>query len=142
SRVRSAWAWLVNSSRHRQTMLSDMNHGRTCKTTEIVEEYVSSLQDLKTNSKPQINLLTILAEDYIEYASAIVEAVEAHLQKKNVTHLNKFYFTTMLVARITKIGEYGIKKSSLISTLFMKAMSRLMMYVMGTDTQLTISDLL
>ncbi|XP_016845567.1 uncharacterized protein LOC100121761 isoform X2 [Nasonia vitripennis] len=62
-------------------MLSDMNHGRTCKTTEIVEEYVSSLQDLKTNSKPQINLLTILAEDYIEYASAIVEAVEAHLQK-------------------------------------------------------------
>lgn len=64
-------------------MLSDMNHARSSKATEIVEEYVSSLQDLKTNSKPQINLLTILAEDYIEYASAIVEAVEAHLQKVN-----------------------------------------------------------
>ena len=65
-------------------MLSDMNHARNSKAIEIVEEYTSSLRELTTNSKPHINMLTILAEDYIEYASAIVEAVEAHLQKVNI----------------------------------------------------------
>lgn len=54
------------------------------KTAEIVEEYISSLRDLTANSKPYINMLTQLAEDYIEYASAIVEAIEAHLHKVNI----------------------------------------------------------
>jgi hypothetical protein len=71
-------------NRYSLKMLSDMNHIRNTKTVEIVEEYISSLQELNTNSKPQINMLTLLAEDYIEYASAIVEAVEAHLQKVNI----------------------------------------------------------
>ncbi len=48
---------------------------------EIVEEYKSSLIDLTFNSKPHINMLTMLAEENTEYANEIVATIEAHLQK-------------------------------------------------------------
>ncbi|XP_059050202.1 pre-mRNA cleavage complex 2 protein Pcf11 isoform X2 [Achroia grisella] len=48
---------------------------------EIAEEYASSLADLTMNSKPLINMLTILAEENIEHAGVIVETVEKHLEK-------------------------------------------------------------
>lgn len=51
------------------------------KAKEIEEEYTSSLSDLTINSKPLINMLTMLADDNVEHASAIVHAVEKHLQK-------------------------------------------------------------
>lgn len=51
------------------------------KSKEVADEYISSLTDLTINSKPLINMLTILAEENIEHAPAIVKAVETHLQK-------------------------------------------------------------
>lgn len=51
------------------------------KLKEIKDEYTSSLSDLTINSKPLINMLTMLAEDYMENASVIVQAVEEHLEK-------------------------------------------------------------
>lgn len=51
------------------------------KEKDIEEEYLSSLMDLNVNSKPLINMLTMLAEDNIEYAHVIVKAVEKHLAK-------------------------------------------------------------
>lgn len=51
------------------------------KEKEVEEEYLSSLMDLNVNSKPLINMLTMLAEDNIEYAPVIVKAVEKHLAK-------------------------------------------------------------
>ncbi|XP_076676323.1 pcf11 cleavage and polyadenylation factor subunit isoform X2 [Andrena cerasifolii] len=53
----------------------------SAKSKEIADEYISSLSDLTINSKPLINMLTMLAEDNIEHAPAIVQAVENHLQK-------------------------------------------------------------
>ena len=53
---------------------------------EAVEEYKSSLSDLTFNSKPLINMLTMLAEDNAQYAKKIVQVIEAHLQKVS------FYF--------------------------------------------------
>lgn len=50
---------------------------------EIAEEYLSSLVDLNVNSKPLINMLTILAEENIEYGKIIVDAVEQHIAKVN-----------------------------------------------------------
>ncbi|XP_055704060.1 uncharacterized protein LOC129802348 isoform X2 [Phlebotomus papatasi] len=50
---------------------------------EIGEEYLSSLADLNVNSKPLINMLTIIAEENIEHAEVIVKAVEHHLAKVN-----------------------------------------------------------
>lgn len=48
---------------------------------EIGEEYLSSLADLNVNSKPLINMLTIIAEENIEHAEVIVKAVDHHLAK-------------------------------------------------------------
>ncbi|XP_015187887.1 PREDICTED: uncharacterized protein LOC107072450 isoform X2 [Polistes dominula] len=53
----------------------------SAKSKEIADEYISSLSDLTINSKPLINMLTMLAEDNVEHAPAIVQAVENHLQK-------------------------------------------------------------
>lgn len=48
---------------------------------EIKAEYASSLADLKFNSKPLINVLTMLAEENAPNAEVIVEAIETHLSK-------------------------------------------------------------
>ncbi|GAB0098150.1 hypothetical protein DMENIID0001_138570 [Sergentomyia squamirostris] len=50
---------------------------------EIGEEYLSSLADLNVNSKPLINMLTIIAEENIEHAAVIVRAVKQHLDQVN-----------------------------------------------------------
>ncbi|KAM7343587.1 pcf11 cleavage and polyadenylation factor subunit isoform 2-T2 [Cochliomyia hominivorax] len=47
----------------------------------VAEEYLSSLSDLNCNSKPLINMLTMLAEENIEYAPVIVKVVEQHIAK-------------------------------------------------------------
>ncbi|KAJ8919283.1 hypothetical protein NQ315_003867 [Exocentrus adspersus] len=48
---------------------------------EIKAEYASSLADLTFNSKPLINVLTMLAEENSQNAKVIVEAIETHLSK-------------------------------------------------------------
>lgn len=53
------------------------------KEQKVAEEYLSSLADLNVNSKPLINMLTILAEENIEHASVIVKVVEQHIAKVN-----------------------------------------------------------
>lgn len=49
----------------------------------IGEEYLSSLTDLNCNSKPLINMLTMLAEENINYAHVIVRVVEYHISQVN-----------------------------------------------------------
>ncbi|ENN78835.1 hypothetical protein YQE_01178, partial [Dendroctonus ponderosae] len=51
---------------------------------EIKTEYTSSLADLTFNSKPLINVLTMLAEENLPNAKTIVEAIEEHLYKVNI----------------------------------------------------------
>ena len=41
----------------------------------ICEEYESSLEDLTFNSKPLINVLTMLAEENSQYASSITKLI-------------------------------------------------------------------
>ncbi|XP_057662114.1 pre-mRNA cleavage complex 2 protein Pcf11 isoform X5 [Diorhabda carinulata] len=48
---------------------------------EIKAEYSSSLADLTFNSKPLINVLTMLADENSPNANVIVEAIEEHLSK-------------------------------------------------------------
>ncbi|EEC12419.1 conserved hypothetical protein [Ixodes scapularis] len=48
---------------------------------DVCEEYKSSLLDLTCNSKPLINMLTMLAEENIDQAPRIVRSIEEHLQK-------------------------------------------------------------
>ena len=52
---------------------------------EDLEDYESTLCDLKTNSKPNINTLTLLAQDYRKkdqsLAEGVVRLIETRLQK-------------------------------------------------------------
>ncbi|XP_078475121.1 LOW QUALITY PROTEIN: pre-mRNA cleavage complex 2 protein Pcf11 [Lampetra planeri] len=48
---------------------------------DVCEEYKSSLEDLTFNSKPHINMLTILAEENLPFASQIVKIIEAQIAK-------------------------------------------------------------
>lgn len=48
---------------------------------DACREYQSSLEDLTFNSKPHINMLTILAEENINFAKDIVAIIEAQISK-------------------------------------------------------------
>ena len=48
---------------------------------EIAAEYKTSLEDLTFNSKPVINMLTMVAEENIDYAEQIVRVIEERLNK-------------------------------------------------------------
>ena len=53
-------------------------------TNEVVEDYKSSLADLAINSKPLINMLTMLADENKEHAEELVKVIEAHILKVNI----------------------------------------------------------
>ncbi|XP_018411286.1 PREDICTED: protein PCF11-like [Nanorana parkeri] len=58
---------------------------------DACREYQSSLEDLTFNSKPHINMLTILAEENLKFAKDIVTLIEAQVAKVFMT--KAFYFT-------------------------------------------------
>jgi len=53
----------------------------TAKEKEVAEEYFNALADLNINSKPLINMLTMLAEENSAYAPIIVQCIERQLHK-------------------------------------------------------------
>ena len=48
---------------------------------EVMNEYRNSLRDLNVNSKPLINMLTMLAEENEQHAPQIVKVIEDEIQK-------------------------------------------------------------
>ncbi|XP_016845564.2 uncharacterized protein LOC100121739 isoform X3 [Nasonia vitripennis] len=86
------------------------------KSDEIVKEYNSSLMDLTINSKPLINMLTLLAEDYIDHANAIVEAIEAHLQKvSSEIKLPVLYLIDSIVKNVNR-AYLGLFTKNIVNT--------------------------
>ncbi|XP_061596385.1 pre-mRNA cleavage complex 2 protein Pcf11 [Cololabis saira] len=68
-------------------------------------EYQSSLEDLTFNSKPHINMLTILAEENIQFAKDIVAIIEAQISKAPATEkLPVLYLVDSIVKNVG--GEY------------------------------------
>lgn len=66
----------------------DKAGGAGCKSPKMEDacrEYQSSLEDLTFNSKPHINMLTILAEENINFAKDIVAIIEAQISKVFMT---------------------------------------------------------
>ena len=53
----------------------------------MIEDYRSSLSDLTFNSKPLINMLTMLAEENMQYAEQIVQVIEAHVLQVNILYI-------------------------------------------------------
>ncbi|XP_066444255.1 pre-mRNA cleavage complex 2 protein Pcf11 [Eleutherodactylus coqui] len=52
---------------------------------DACRDYQSSLEDLTFNSKPHINMLTILAEENVQFARDIVTLIEAQIAKASST---------------------------------------------------------
>ncbi|KAG7516333.1 hypothetical protein JOB18_028992 [Solea senegalensis] len=68
-------------------------------------EYQSSLEDLTFNSKPHINMLTILAEENLTFAKDIVAIIEAQISKApSIEKLPVLYLVDSIVKNVG--GEY------------------------------------
>lgn len=68
---------------------------------DACREYQSSLEDLTFNSKPHINMLTILAEENINFAKDIVAIIEAQISKvfMNIAFLISDYVCQCILIR-------------------------------------------
>lgn len=64
----------------------------TAKEKEVAEEYSNALADLNINSKPLINMLTMLAEENSAYAPIIVQCIERQLHKVFKLYNSNEYF--------------------------------------------------
>lgn len=64
---------------------------------DACREYQSSLEDLTFNSKPHINMLTILAEENLNFAKDIVAIIEAQISKVFM-NIEYFQFRMFYVA--------------------------------------------
>ncbi|XP_050085054.1 uncharacterized protein LOC126570945 [Anopheles aquasalis] len=90
---------------------------RDRRSQEIEKEYLSSLADLNVNSKPLINMLTILAEENVEYAPVIVKSVENHLaQVGPEVKLPILYLVDSIVKNVGK--QYQSLFSQVIVNMF------------------------
>ncbi|XP_078143008.1 pre-mRNA cleavage complex 2 protein Pcf11 isoform X2 [Centroberyx gerrardi] len=72
---------------------------------DACREYQSSLEDLTFNSKPHINMLTILAEENLHFAKDIVAIIEAQISKAPPSEkLPVLYLVDSIVKNVG--GEY------------------------------------
>ncbi|GMR42384.1 hypothetical protein PMAYCL1PPCAC_12579 [Pristionchus mayeri] len=68
---------------------------------DAAEDYRTTLQELRANNKNTINLLTILADDYSEVASAIVQTIDDHLHNASPEQkLPTMYLTDSIVKNV------------------------------------------
>ncbi|XP_044225973.1 pre-mRNA cleavage complex 2 protein Pcf11 isoform X1 [Thunnus albacares] len=75
------------------------------KMEDACREYQSSLEDLTYNSKPHINMLTILAEENLDFAKDIVAIIEAQISKApSAEKLPVLYLVDSIVKNVG--GEY------------------------------------
>lgn len=83
------------------------------------QEYTLTLAELKSNNKTQINLLTILAEDYKDAAAHIVDAIEQHiLTVPPKQKLAVMYVCDSILKNVKKPNEYGRLFAKKIVTMF------------------------
>uniref|UniRef100_A0A182PRR4 Pre-mRNA cleavage complex 2 protein Pcf11 n=1 Tax=Anopheles epiroticus TaxID=199890 RepID=A0A182PRR4_9DIPT len=97
--------------------MTDQTATAESRAKQIEKEYLSSLADLNVNSKPLINMLTILAEENLEYAQIIVHAVEKHLAKVAPdVKLPILYLVDSIVKNVGK--QYQMLFSQVIVNMF------------------------
>lgn len=52
----------------------------TAESAEVVEDFKDALQDLQSNSKPTIDVLTVIAKENTAHAEAISNVLEEHIK--------------------------------------------------------------
>ncbi|KAM4620686.1 pre-mRNA cleavage complex 2 protein Pcf11 isoform 2-T2 [Polymixia lowei] len=83
----------------------DIHRSLDSKMEDACREYQSSLEDLTYNSKPHINMLTILAEENLLFAKDIVAIIEAQISKAPPSEkLPVLYLVDSIVKNVG--GEY------------------------------------
>ncbi|KAJ8297737.1 hypothetical protein KUTeg_024268 [Tegillarca granosa] len=84
---------------------------------EVIEEYRSSLKDLTQNSKPLINMLTMLAEDNEHFAPQIVQVIETHLnQVPPNKKLPTMYLIDSIIKNLPKSTYASLFSHNIVST--------------------------
>jgi len=74
---------------------------------EATEEYRQALNELTNNNKMQINLLTILAEDYAQYSADIVGVIVEQIERVPTSQkLAVMYVADSIVKNVEKVGNY------------------------------------
>lgn len=56
------------------------NMDSTAESAEVVEDFKDALQDLQSNSKPTIDVLTVIAKENTAHAEAISNVLEEHIK--------------------------------------------------------------
>ncbi|KAK2163156.1 hypothetical protein LSH36_84g01011 [Paralvinella palmiformis] len=85
---------------------------------EIAAEYKTSLEDLTFNSKPVINMLTMVAEENIDYAEQIVGVIEERLNKVHPSQkLPVLYLIDSILKNIKNSTYHDLFKTNIV-TLF------------------------
>uniref|UniRef100_A0A8C9R3S9 Pre-mRNA cleavage complex 2 protein Pcf11 n=1 Tax=Scleropages formosus TaxID=113540 RepID=A0A8C9R3S9_SCLFO len=90
---------------------------------DACREYQSSLEDLTFNSKPHINMLTILAEENLHFAKDIVAIIEAQIAKvPPAEKLPVLYLVDSIVKNVG--GEYLTVFAKNLVTTFLLVFSK------------------
>ena len=89
-----------------------MSDERNSQQDVIGEEYASSLADLTVNSKPLINMLTMLAEENAATAPVIVKVIEKHLSQV----LNSTFKLLLINTFLSTIVSHKVCLYSMIIT--------------------------
>lgn len=79
----------------------------TAKEKEVAEEYSNALDDLNINSKPLINMLTMLADENSAFAPIIVQCIERQLHKVFKLYNSNEYFK-VITERFASLYHYRI----------------------------------
>lgn len=72
--------------------------------SDVGRDYESSLLELKANSKPHINMLTMLADENQRFASKIAQIIESRIEKVSI--LFSSWFDLLLRRRSIKKIKY------------------------------------
>uniref|UniRef100_A0A915B997 CID domain-containing protein n=2 Tax=Parascaris univalens TaxID=6257 RepID=A0A915B997_PARUN len=87
---------------------------------EAVLEYREALNDLKDNNKMQINLMTILAEDYSSFSREIVHVIAQQVERVLPTQkLAVMYVMDSILKNVTGPGNYKEHIEKVVHRLFL-----------------------
>lgn len=80
--------------------------------SEIAESFASALSELTVNSKPHINMLTMLSDDHLDYAPIITQTVFNHLQKVNIQLIFFHYLLTGGLLKMSNVFHTWLSNST------------------------------
>lgn len=76
----------------------------TLASDEVAADYKDGLEDLHTNDKTQINILTVIARESIEHAEAIARTLMNHIKKVSI---GDHVLTSLInLCRHPQLGNY------------------------------------